>query len=368
MQIRAKRKEFLETLYWTQSIVERRHTMPILANVLVETEKGEIRITATDLEVGVRGRLGGDVVKEGAITLNAKKLYEIVREAPEESLELKRLENDWVEVKSGKTLFKIVGMDAREFPQFPVFTADQLLPVPARTLREMIEKTLFAVSMDETRHNLNGVYFVERESGKLCMVATDGHRLSLIERSVGDIGLKKGVILPRKGLAELKKLLEEGEDGLVSIGIKENMALVVREPVELFMRLIDSDFPDYTKVIPKDNASSVRVSQNSFLQALRRVAILSNERYKGIKLELKEGKMTVSATNPDLGEAVEELDVEYHGRGLALGFNARYLIDVLSVLGDAAAIDVKFKDELSPGLLKREGDLDYLYVIMPMRL
>jgi DNA polymerase-3 subunit beta len=259
-------------------------------------------------------------------------------------------------------------MDAREFPQFPVFTTDQLLPVPAHTLREMIEKTLFAVSVDETRHNLNGVYFVERESGKLCMVATDGHRLSLIERSVGDMGLKKGAILPRKGLAELKKLLEEGEDGLVSIGIKENMALVVRDPVELFMRLIDSDFPDYTKVIPGDNAFTVRLSQNGFLQALRRVAILSNERYKGIKLELKEGKMTVSATNPDLGEAVEELDVEYQGRALALGFNARYLIDVLSVLGDATEIEVKFKDELSPGLLKREGDLDYLYVIMPMRL
>ncbi len=368
MQIRVKRKEFLETLYWTQSIVERRHTMPILANVLIETDKGDIHVTATDLEVGVRGRLQGEVAKDGAITLNAKKLYEIIREAPEETVEVKRLENDWVEVKSGKTLFKIVGMDAREFPQFPVFTAEQLLPVPAHVLHEMIEKTLFAVSTDETRHNLNGVYLVEREAGKLCMVATDGHRLALIERDIGSLGLQKGAILPRKGLAELKKLLEESRDGLVAVGIKENMALVVREPVELFMRLIDADFPDYTKVIPKENPYGVRVAQEGFLQALRRVAILSNERYKGIKLEVKEGKMTLSATNPDLGEALEEIDAEYQGRGLTLGFNARYLIDVLGVLGDGTEIEVKFKDELSPGLMRKEGDEDFLYVVMPMRL
>ena len=368
MQIRAKRKEFLETLYWTQSIVERRHTMPILANVLVESEKGEIRVTATDLEVGVRGRLQGEVNKEGSITLNAKKLYEIVREAPEENLEVKRLENDWVELRSGKSVFKIVGMDAREFPQFPVFTADQLLSVPAEVLREMIEKTLFAVSTDETRHNLNGVYFEEREPGKLCMVATDGHRLALIERGIGTLGLQKGVILPRKGLAELKKLLEETKEGLVSIGIKENMALVVRERVELFMRLIDGDFPDYTKVVPKENPYGLKLAQGGFLQALRRVSILSNERYKGIKLEIKEGKMTVSATNPDLGEAVEELEIDYQGRDLALGFNARYLIDVLGVLGDATEVDVRFKDELSPGVLRKDGDSDYLYVVMPMRL
>jgi DNA polymerase-3 subunit beta len=368
MQIRAKRKEFLDTLYWTQSIVERRHTMPILANVLIETERGEIRVTATDLEVGVRGRLQGEVTQEGAITLNAKKLYEIVREAPEENLELKRLDNDWVELRSGKSIFKIVGMDSREFPQFPVFTADQLLPIPAGVLAEMIEKTLFAVSTDETRHNLNGVFVEEREPGKPCMVATDGHRLALIERSIGTLGLKKGVILPRKGLAELRKVLEETKEGVVSIGIRENMALIVREPVELFMRLIDADFPDYTKVVPKENPYGLKVPQGALLQALRRVSILSNERYKGIKLDVKEGKMTVSATNPDLGEAVEEVEVDYQGRGLALGFNARYLIEVLGVLGDAAEVEVRFKDELSPGVLRKEGDAEYLYVVMPMRL
>jgi len=368
MQIRAKRKEFLDALYWTQSIVERRHTMPILANVLIETNKGDVHVTATDLEVGVRARLKGEVAGDGSITVNAKKLYEIVREAPEESVELKRLENDWVEVKSGKTLFKIVGMDAKEFPQFPAFAAEQLLPVPVQLLHEMIEKTLFAVSTDETRHNLNGVYLVEREAGKLCMVSTDGHRLALVERDVGSMGLQKGAILPRKGLAELKKLLEEGGSGVVAVGVKENMALVVREPVELFMRLIDADFPDYTKVIPKENPYAVRIAQQGFLQALRRVAILSNERYKGIKLEVKEGKMMLSATNPDLGEALEEIEAEYQGRGLTLGFNARYLIEVLGVLGNGTEIEIKFKDELSPGLMKKEGDEDFLYVVMPMRL
>ncbi|HWP58844.1 MAG TPA: DNA polymerase III subunit beta [Candidatus Acidoferrales bacterium] len=368
MQVKANRKQLLETLYWTQSIVERRHTMPILANVLVEAEKGEVRVTATDLEVGVRSRVEAEVSKEGAITLNAKKFYEIVREAPEENLEFRRLENDWVELKSGRTIFKIVGMDAREFPQFPTFAADQLLPIPAGVVREMIEKTIFAVSSDETRHNLNGVYVEEREAGKLSMVATDGHRLALIERDTGSLDLKKGVILPRKGLAELKKILDETADGLVAIAIKENMALVAREPVELFMRLIDADFPDYTKVVPKENPVALKVGQGGFLQALRRVAILSNERYKGIKLDIKERRMTISATNPDLGEAVEELEIDYQGRPLTLGFNARYLIDVLGVLGEASEVDVRFKDELSPGVIKKEGDEGYLYVVMPMRL
>src|SRR3990170_5362938 len=204
MELKAKRADFLATLYWTQGIVERRNTMPILANVLIESYKGNVRLTATDLEVGVRGTLKGEVSQEGTITVNAKKLYEIVREAPEETLQLKRLENDWLEIKSGKSVFKIVGMEAREFPQFPKFERERLSIVPAKLLREMIEQTIFSVSMDETRYSLNGVFIEEAGSGKIRMVATDGHRLALIEREIGSLNLDKGVILPRKGLAEVR--------------------------------------------------------------------------------------------------------------------------------------------------------------------
>jgi DNA polymerase III subunit beta len=368
MEIKAKRGDLLATLYWTQSIVERRNTMPILANVLVESQKGEIHITATDLEVGVRGQVDGDVVKEGTVTVNAKKLYEIIREVPNEQVQLKRLENEWMEIRSGKSVFKIVGMEAREFPQFPKFDGKGLSAIPASSIREMIERTIFSVSTDETRYSLNGVFVEEGEKGKVRMVATDGHRLAFDERSLSSFGLSKGVILPRKGLAELKKLLESGEDGVVSMGFKENMGLAIKDKVELFMRLIEGDFPDYTKVIPKGNPNIAKIEHNEFLQAIRRISILSSERYKGIKLEFKEDRVLISANNPDLGEAVEEIEAEYKGKAVAIGFNARYLIDVLGVMAGDGDIEIALKDELSPSIIHKSGDEGYIYVLMPMRL
>jgi len=368
MEIKAKRGELLATLYWTQGIVERRNTMPILANVLIDAKKGSIHVTATDLEVGVRGEVDGEVAKEGTVTVNAKKLYEIIREVSQDQVQLKRLENEWVEIRSGKSVFKIVGMDAREFPQFPDFDGRGLSTTPATTMREMIERTIFAVSTDETRYSLNGVFIEQGDDGKVRMVATDGHRLAFAEKVVGSLGLGKGVILPRKGLSELKKLLESGDDGAVSLGFKENMGLVTKDKVELFMRLIDGDFPDYTKVIPTGNPNIAKLDHDELLQALRRVSILSSERYKGIKMEFTDGRVSISANNPDLGEAVEEIEADYKGKGLSIGFNARYLIDVLGVLTGDGEIHIELKDELSPSIIRKSGVDGYLYVLMPMRL
>jgi DNA polymerase-3 subunit beta len=182
------------------------------------------------------------------------------------------------------------------------------------------------------------------------------------------LGLSKGVILPRKGLSELKKLLESGDDGTVSLGFKENMGLVIKDKVELFMRLIDGDFPDYTKVIPTGNPNIAKLDHDELLQALRRVSILSSERYKGIKMEFTDGRVSISANNPDLGEAVEEIEADYKGKGLSIGFNARYLIDVLGVLTGEGEIDIELKDELSPSIIRKSGIEGYLYVLMPMRL
>ncbi len=341
MEIKAKRGDLLAALYWTQSIVERRNTMPILANVLIESQKGSIRVTATDLEIGMRAEFDGQVLKEGTVTVSAKKLYEIIREVPEDQVQIKRLENDWVEIRSGKSIFKIVGMDAREFPQFPKFDEDALSTTTASIIGGMIERTIFAVSTDETRYSLNGVYVEQGEAGKVRMVATDGHRLAFEERELGTLGLVKGVILPRKGVGELKKLLENGDEGVVSIGFQENMGLVIKDRVELFMRLIDGDFPDYTKVIPKGNPNVAQVEHDELLQALRRVSILSSERYKGIKMEFSDGKISISANNPDLGEAVEEIDVEYKGKPITIGFNARYLMDVLTVVGGDGEVKIE---------------------------
>jgi len=368
MEIKAKRGDLLATLYWTQSIVERRNTMPILANVLIEAQKGEIHLTATDLEVGVRGQVEGEVVKEGTVTIGAKKLYEIVREVASDQVQLKRQENDWVEIRSGKSVFKIVGLDAKEFPQFPKFDSKWLSNTPATMMREMIERTIFSVSTDETRYSLNGVFIEQTGDGKVRMVATDGHRLAFEERTVGSLGLSKGVILPRKGLAEMKKLLETGDDGVVSLGFRENLGLVTKDKVELFMRLIDGDFPDYTKVIPKGNPNVARLDHDELLQALRRVSILSSERYKGIRMEFTNGRVSISANNPDLGEAAEDVEAEYKGKPISIGFNARYVIDVLSVLTGDGEVEIELKDELSPSVIRKSGVEGYLYVLMPMRL
>lgn len=368
MEVKTKRGEFLSTLYWTQGIVERRHTLPILANVLLECTGGNLRITGTDLEVGVRAKLPAQVIREGSVTVNAKKLYEIVREAPEEEIQLRRLDNDWVEIRSGKSVFKIVGIDAREFPQFPKVDGEKVATVAGEVLKEMIEKTIFSVSTDETRYALNGVLLEEGKGGKITMVATDGHRLSLVERGLGPLGLKRPVILPRKGLSELVKLLEATGEGMVSVAFKENIALIVRNSIELFMRLIEGEFPDYGKVIPRENPMVLRVEQRSLLQALRRVSILLSERYKGIRAEVREGRMVITASNPDLGEAVEELEIAYQGKPLTVGFNACYLLDVLGVLENGGEVVVRLKDEQSPGLIRKEGDEGYLHVVMPMRL
>lgn len=368
MEIKAKRGDLLATLYWTQSIVERRNTMPILSNVLLEAQHGESRVTATDLEVGVRGKVDSKVITDGSVTVNAKKLYEIIREVSSEDVHIKRLENDWVEIRSAKSVFKIVGMDAREFPQFPDFNVEGLSAVPASTIREMIERTIFAVSTDETRYSLNGVFIEEDQGGKVRMVATDGHRLAFDEKTLGSFGLSKGVILPRKGLAELRKLLESGEDSVVSIGFRENMGFIKKEKVELFMRLIDGDFPDYTKVIPKGNPSLAKIEHEDLLQALRRVSLLSSERYKGVRLDFRTEGLAISANNPDLGEALEEIEMEYNGKPISIGFNARYLIDVLNVLKIAGEIEVELKDDLSPSIIRKSGDQSFLYVLMPMRL
>jgi DNA polymerase-3 subunit beta len=368
MEIKAKRGDLLATLYWAQSIVERRNTMPILANALVDAQKNKIQVAATDLEVGVRGEVDGEIVKAGTLTVNAKKLYEIIREIPSDQVQIKRLENDWVEIKSGKSVFKIVGMDAREFPQFPKFDAKDHTTVPAALVSGMIERTIFAVSTDETRYSLNGVFLEDAGGGKVRMVSTDGHRLAFEEQGLGGFGLTKGVILPRKGLGELRKLLENAEQHEIAVGFRDNMVLVSRDKVELFMRLIDGDFPDYTKVIPQGNPNIARMDHNELLQALRRVSILSSERYKGVKLDFSANNVAISANNPDLGEAVEEIEADYSGAPIAIGFNARYIIDVLGVLGGEGDVELELKDELSPSVIRKSANPGYLYVLMPMRL
>jgi DNA polymerase-3 subunit beta len=376
MELKIATSELSRALGRTQGIVEKKSTMPILSHVLLEAKKGQLVVSATDLDLAVSSEheVGVEVLKEGSLAVSARHLYEIVRALPEQQVTLKKAHNNYLELKSGPSEFRIVGLPADDFPALPRFEKVPFADVDAASLLDMIGRTFFAVSNDETRYNLNGVFF-EPSPEALRLVATDGHRLSLVERKMGvTFGLKKGVILPKKGLQELRKLLSEAaesgeEKPETKLGFVENSAIVRRPGVVLSMRLIEGLFPDYRQVIPKAGEKVVRLGRERLHETLRRVSLLSTEKAHAVKLELAKGSLRVLSQNPDLGEAKEDVPVEYAGEPLKIGFNARYILEVLGVLQSK---DVAFElaDDLSPGVLRGAEDVDqgYTAVVMPMRI
>jgi DNA polymerase-3 subunit beta len=376
MELKIATLELSKALGRSQGIVEKKSTMPILSHVLLEAKKGQLVVSATDLDLAVSSEhdQGVEVLKEGSLAVSARHLYEIVRALPEQQVALKKAHNNYLEVRSGPSEFRIVGLPAEDFPALPRFEKVPFADVDAADLLDMIERTFFAVSTDETRYNLNGVFF-EPSADTLRLVATDGHRLSLVERKTGaTFGLKKGVILPKKGLQELRKLLSEAtesgeEKPETKLGFVENSAIVRRPGVILSMRLIEGLFPDYRQVIPKAGEKVVKLGRERFQETLRRVSLLSTDKAHAVKLELGKGTLRVLSQNPDLGEAKEEAPVEYGGEALKIGFNARYILDVLQVMKSK---DVSFElaDDLSPGVLRggEEADQGFTAVVMPMRI
>ena len=259
-------------------------------------------------------------------------------------------------------------MSPEEYPKLPKEESAHLVTVPGAILLEMIRKTAFAISTDETRYILNGVFFEPREGGKVRMVATDGHRLALVERELaGDFKLKSGVIIPRKGLHELRRLLDEAPDAECALGFAENSALFRKPGLTMVMRLIDGQFPEYQRVIPKEGDRKVQIPRVRFTEALKRIALLSVDKSNAVKIGLTANQLRISSQNPDLGEAKDDVDVHYDGADITVGFNARYLIDVLSVLeNDEVAFELG--DDHSPGVLHAPGDRTYTAVVMPMRV
>jgi DNA polymerase-3 subunit beta len=373
MELKIGVPEFARALARSQGIAEKKSTMPILSHVLLEARKGgELHVSATDLDISVSGDHACEVLREGGVAVSARHLYEIVKALPEATVNLKKMPNNHLEVRSGAAEFRIVGLPAEDFPALPRFDKVAFVSVEAQLLLDLIEKTAFAVSSDETRYNLNGVFF-EPAAGAVRMVATDGHRLSLAEAKVeGDFKLKKGVILPKKGLYELKKLLSEAVEGPEGsskgdLGFVESSAIFRRPGVVLAMRLIEGMFPDYRQVIPKAGEKVVTLGRLRFLDTLRRVSLLAADKAHTVKLELAKDSLRFLSQNPDLGEAKEDVPVDYQGEPLKIGFNARYLIDVLQVLsGDEVRLELA--DDLSPGVLKLVGEESYTAVVMPMRI
>jgi len=366
MKFKVDKKDFLKVLQRIQGIVEKRNSMPILSNILIEATKDKVNIVSTDLEIFIKDSSAAQVETEGSITVNARKFYEIIKELPDETVVVSLGDANKVSVKGGRARFKIPGLEAKEFPSFPFLDENNLIEIEIDNLKEMIDKTLFATSTDETRYNINGVLFV-KAGNKLKMVATDGHRLALIEGEGEEIsGLEKGVILPRKGITEIRKLLEEKEDPLF-IGFTAKNITIKKGTVVMNIRLIEGEFPDYNQVIPKDTDKEIIVNREALLASLKRVSILSAEKIKGVKFVISKGRLVLSSSTPENGDATEEVDIDYNGEGLEIAFNARYFMDVLEIL-DTDQVSFGVKEQLNPGVLKMPGNESFTYVIMPMRL
>lgn len=375
MKLSINKGELLTGLSRLQGIVEKRNSMPILANVLISaTVKGkepeQLQLAATDLEVGIQSSHDAKVATAGGVTVSAKKLFEIVRELPDEEIHLEATSNSYLNIKCARSNFTLAGTTTEEYPTLPSFTPEKTARVQAAVLSVMIERTMYAASVDETRYNLNGVYLEALdEPGRIRMVATDGHRLANVDRTLTEdtLSLESGVIIPRKGLGELKKLVDEDDADEIDLAFEGNNGLARKGRVTLVMRLIEGEFPNYSQVLPSKIERTVVLPAADLSQALRRVALLSSERSKAVKLEFTNGKLTISSSNPDLGDASEELDIDFAGDDISIGFNAKYLLDALSTL---KAKEVRFglQNELAPAQFVPTDDEDTLAVVMPMRV
>jgi DNA polymerase III subunit beta len=372
MKFEIEKNDLLKLLQKTQNIIEKRNTMPILSNALLVAEKGKISIYATDLEVSLKDDAPAKVEVEGKVAVSAKNLFDLVKELADSNIQIVKKNNNWLEIKSKKAVFNIVGAAADEFPAFPNHDAKDFVRVNGETLHDMIQKTIYSVSNDETRYHLNGVYF-ERVTGEggsqFRMVATDGHRLSMIDKKVEmPTSAKKteGVIIPKKGLSELKKLLE-GDSGALEMALEGSHLIIRKENTVLLVRLIDGKYPNYQQLVPARLQKRVAVSREELLSCLRRVSLLSNQKSKGITLSISKNSMEIYSNNPEIGDAKEELDVRYTGDALKIGFNAKYLMDILNNIQDDE-IDLELNDQLSPGIVRPANDSSYTCVVMPMRI
>ena len=378
MELRIPVAELSRALALAQGVVQRKNTMPILSHVLLDAaarDGGRLTLSATDLDVGVRTERACEVTAPGAVTIPARALADMVKELPGPDVTLKRLPNQHVEVKSGRTRARLLALSADEFPSLPPYQDASFVSLDTTLLVDMVDKTLYAASQDETRYNLNGVLFEPPSAaeGPLTMVATDGHRLVRIERTfegAAKFALKAPVILPRKGLGELRRIL--GSDGgeaekTVELGFKDNHAVLRRGNTVLGMRLVDGQFPDYKQVIPKLADKIVRIARQDLVDSLKRVSVLAQDRMQAVKLALGKDQLVVSCTNPDAGEISDDVPVEYAGQAIEVAFNARYLIEALQSLDDKNVL-LKLIDNLSPGLLVGVDEPRHLCVVMPMRL
>jgi DNA polymerase-3 subunit beta len=366
----ARKADLVRELQFFQQIVERKNTIPILANVLLESSGSELTLLATDLEVALKSRCEAAVDHPGAVTLPAKKLYEVVRALPETDVKLVTEKGgNGVKVSAERFESRMPTLPREDFPSLPESSGAARSTIKGSVLREMVAKTQFAITGEDTRYYLNGALFVLRDEA-MTLVATDGHRLALVNVKrdpPGKGGDEIKAILPRKTLAELSRLLTDEADVLYERG--ENHLFFEIGPRLLISRMIDGQFPAYEKVIPRANDKRIEFERDRLTSAVKRVAILSNERSRAVKFVIEKNKVEATSSSPEFGEAREPLVVDYAGPALTICFNAQYVLDFLNVV-DSDIVALELKDDVSQAVMKPVGveNYDYTYVIMPMRV
>lgn len=368
MKITASKSKLARGLARAQGAIAKKPQLPILSNVLIEANGDRLRIVGSDLDVTVDGYVDARVENPGRVTVDGKKLYDIVRSLPGEEVSMAVDDALKVDIKSRSSAFTLNGLPAVDYPQVPDTDGVALAKVDGEALRELIERTSFSIATDESRPNLTGAFVQTIADGSLRFVSTDGHRLSCGTRNAlnGELTID-GVIVPRKGIAEVKRVLDESLAD-VSIGVLHNNLIVDTPDSRLMVRLIDAAYPDYQQVIPKSSKCAVFVNRVDMLKTLKRLIIVASDRASGVKIDISESSMVLGSNSQDIGSATEELTPDqYDGEDMTICINARYMIDVLSALS-ADTVSISLNEETSPCVVRESGSNDYMFVVMPMRL
>jgi DNA polymerase-3 subunit beta len=363
MKFRISKEAFLDGLQKVQHVVSSRTTLPILSNVLLVARDGRLQFTTTDLDVGITGSVEANVEKEGATTLPAKRLVSIVRELPASEVEVSVDSKNHASIRSGPSFFKIIGLSETEFPPLPDFANAKEFRIPQNILRDGLRKTAYAISTDETRYVLNGIFTSFRD-GKITLVATDGRRLAMVDADLEfPASHETDVIIPSKAVQELQRLL--GDSGDVIVRLSDSQISFTIGDSLLCSKLIEGNYPNYRQVIPGDSNERVVIGREALLETVRRVSLLSSDKSNSVKLVFSENRIEVTANSPDVGEAQESMDVIYQGPPMQIAFNPEFLQAPLRNL-DSDDVYLDLIDEMSPGVLRIEGT--FLYVLMPMRV
>ena len=367
MRFAIDRTSLLRPLGHASSVVERRNTIPILANLILQAKSGQLSLTATDMDMDVVTSIACSVSEEGAATVSAHMLNDIVRKLPDGAEVEIAISDGQASISAGRSSFRLPTLPVEDFPAISNAELPVHFALSAADLCALVDTTRFAISTEETRYYLNGIYLHKSETGQLCAVATDGHRLALSRMDLpAGAGEMPAVILPRKAVSELRKLLDD-EEGEVQIGLSDSRAEFAFGGVRLTSKLIDGSFPDYTRVIPSGNEKIVALDCGLFAAAVDRVSTISSEKSRAVKMALSAGLVTLSAQNPDASSATEELEIDYAGPELEIGFNARYLLEIASQI-DGEMMQMDLADPSAPSLIRSPGDDNSLFVLMPMRV